>query len=138
MAKGFKMEKCEYCFRDRAFRCHNTRDMEDFAEDGDHECFFQLAKLGGGEKGLRYVILNHLKRKEISFKERVQAGLVEESKSDPIYQGGYTDGYEEGEQYGYLSGWNESNEAMVKAVGNTLIRKDITDAIIELIRGLRK
>jgi hypothetical protein len=36
----------------------NTRDMEDFAIDGDRECFFQLAKLGGGEKGLKYVILN--------------------------------------------------------------------------------
>ena len=38
--------------------------MEDFAEDGDRECFYQLAKLGGGEKGLRYVISNYEARRK--------------------------------------------------------------------------
>ncbi len=52
------MEPCRYCQRERGYTCMNTRDMEDFAVDGDRECFFQLAKLGGGEKGLRYVTLN--------------------------------------------------------------------------------
>ncbi len=52
------MVKCEYCNRERGYPCMNTRDMEDFAIDGDRECFFQLATGGGGEKGLRYVVLN--------------------------------------------------------------------------------
>lgn len=52
------MEPCRYCQREQGYACMNTRDMEDFAVDGDRECFFQLAKLGGGEKGLKYVILN--------------------------------------------------------------------------------
>lgn len=42
----------------------NTRDMEDSAILNDLECFFQLAKLGGGEKGLNYVIANRDARKE--------------------------------------------------------------------------
>ena len=49
---------CEYCQRNSSNPCRNTRDMEDFAESGDNECFYQLAKVGGGEKGLRYVIAN--------------------------------------------------------------------------------
>ena len=54
------MEKptCTYCGRTRVYPCNNTRDMEDFAIDGDDFCLRELAKLGGGEKGLRYVILN--------------------------------------------------------------------------------
>lgn len=36
---------------------------------------------------------------------------IEESKIDPVYQGGYTDGYEAGEQYGHISSWNEAIEA---------------------------
>ena len=52
------MVKCEYCQRERNYPCRNTRDMEDFAEGGDDYCLRQLAKKGGGEKGLRYVILN--------------------------------------------------------------------------------
>ena len=55
--------KCEHCKRERSYECHNTRDMEDFAIDGDRECFYQLVKSGvihdcGGEKGIRYVVLN--------------------------------------------------------------------------------
>jgi hypothetical protein len=42
----------------------NTRDMEDFAIEGERECFYQLAKKGGGEKGLKYVIANCESRKE--------------------------------------------------------------------------
>lgn len=52
------MVLCEYCNRERHYPCNNTRDMEDFAEDGNRECFYQLAKSGGGEKGLQYVINN--------------------------------------------------------------------------------
>ena len=52
------MSKCGYCNRERGFSCNNTRDMGDFAIDGERECFYQLAKVGGGEKGLNYVILN--------------------------------------------------------------------------------
>ena len=44
--------------------CMNTRDMEGFAESGDDTCFYQLARLGGGEKGLKYVIANREKIKE--------------------------------------------------------------------------
>ncbi len=58
--------KCEYCGRDKNYPCRNTRDMEDFGEGGDRECFYQLAKLGGGEKGLRYVIAHCEKRQESS------------------------------------------------------------------------
>ena len=50
--------KCEYCGVESAYPCHSTRDMEDFAEDGNEECLNQLALKDGGEKGLRYVILN--------------------------------------------------------------------------------
>ncbi len=52
------MSACRYCSRNQDYTCMNTRDMEDFAEGGDRECFYQLAKLGGGEKGLKYVISN--------------------------------------------------------------------------------
>ena len=36
---------------------------------------------------------------------------LKESKLDPVYQGGYSDGYEAGEQYGYIACWNEAIEA---------------------------
>ncbi len=55
--------------------------------------------------------------------KKIWDGLVEESKPDPVYQGGYTDGYEAGEQYGYLSGWNESNEALIARVKEMLTSK---------------
>ncbi len=62
-------ETCEHCRRERNFACKNTRDMEDFAEDGDDICFYQLVRSGiihdcGGEKGLRYVVLNREKREK--------------------------------------------------------------------------
>lgn len=44
--------------------CANTRDMEDFAELGDDTRFYQLAKIGGGEKGLNYVIANREARRQ--------------------------------------------------------------------------
>lgn len=53
---------CEYCNRRQRVPCRNTRDMEETAEAGDRECFWELAKLGGGEKGLMYVIA-HAKRR---------------------------------------------------------------------------
>lgn len=52
------MVKCKYCHREGGYSCMNTRDMEDFAIDGDGLCLRELARLGGGEKGLRYIILN--------------------------------------------------------------------------------
>ncbi len=52
------METCKYCNRERGHTCRNTRDMKDFAVDGNEDCLEQLALAGGGEKGLRYVILN--------------------------------------------------------------------------------
>ena len=57
--------KCEYCKRDRRLPCHNTRDMEDFAIDGEEDCLEQLAKLDGGEKGLKYVILNRARKQRL-------------------------------------------------------------------------
>ncbi len=60
---GNIVTECKYCGRFRAYPCMNTRDMEDFAEDGDDGCFYQLAKEGGGEKGLQYVINNREARK---------------------------------------------------------------------------
>lgn len=44
--------------------------MEDFAIDGNLECFYQLVKSGvihgcGGEKGIRYVVLNCEERKKL-------------------------------------------------------------------------
>lgn len=50
--------KCEYCGVESTYPCRSTSDMEDFAEDGNEECLNQLALKDGGEKGLRYVILN--------------------------------------------------------------------------------
>lgn len=47
---------CSYCSKERGVPCMNTRDMEEAAIAGDRECFFQLAKLGGGEMGLTRVI----------------------------------------------------------------------------------
>lgn len=64
------MSKCEYCGLDRPFRCHNTRDMECFAIDGDEPCLEQLELLGGGESGLRYVVLNRAE----ALKRRAEAG----------------------------------------------------------------
>jgi hypothetical protein len=49
---------CRYCERQRAWPCMNTRDMEDFAIDGDPICYATLEAHGGGEKGMRYVTLN--------------------------------------------------------------------------------
>ena len=38
----------------------NTRDMTDFAIDGELDCYDALKKAGGVEKGMRYVDLNRL------------------------------------------------------------------------------
>lgn len=66
------MPICKYCEKERSYECHNTRDMEDFAESGNRECFYQLAKLGGGEKGLPYVIANCSARED-RIKEKQRA-----------------------------------------------------------------
>lgn len=63
--------RCEYCGCDKSWPCRNTRDMEESGEGGDRECFYQLARLGGGEKGLRYVIANcEARRERIQERER--------------------------------------------------------------------
>lgn len=58
------MAECKWCRRDRPYPCANSRDMEDFAIDGEDECLKQLVLLGGGEKGLRHVVLNKLAKLE--------------------------------------------------------------------------
>ena len=60
---------------------------------------------------------------EKNSEKKIWDSPVKESKSDPIYQGGYTDGYDAGEQYGYLSGWNESNDALITRVKEMLTSK---------------
>lgn len=67
MSQSMSAVKCEFCGRERSFACNNTRDMEDFACGGDRECFFQLQRLWiendtGGEKSIRYVVLNSPKK----------------------------------------------------------------------------
>lgn len=52
------MATCRYCGRERNFPCMNSRDLTDFAIDGDETCFENLAKIGWGESGERYVRLN--------------------------------------------------------------------------------
>lgn len=56
------MSECRYCKRERNWPCHNTRDMTDFAIDGDETCFENLAAIGWGESGERYVRLNKAHR----------------------------------------------------------------------------
>ena len=57
------MTNCRYCAREMNQPCMSTRDMEDNSIEGGHDaCLYQLALKGGGEKGLRYVILNRLAR----------------------------------------------------------------------------
>lgn len=54
--------KCIYCERDEdatGYVCWGTRCMETFAIEGDDSCYEQLKMLGGGEKGIRYIDLNH-------------------------------------------------------------------------------
>ena len=55
-----------------------------------------------------------------SKRTHIAAGLVEEFKPEPKYQAGYTDGYDAGEQYGYLAGWNGSNEALITRIKEML------------------
>lgn len=52
------MARCPYCYREER-ECHNTRDMESEAIYGDRECYFQLARQGGGEMGLDKVMKLH-------------------------------------------------------------------------------
>ena len=58
--------RCKYCNRELPVPCLNTRDMEEIAIFGDRECFWQLALLGGGERGLQAVISLH-KRKNTTL-----------------------------------------------------------------------
>lgn len=58
------MEKCTYCGRDRDYPCRNTRDMTDFAIEGDDACYQEITLKGGGESGMRYIDLNRERRKQ--------------------------------------------------------------------------
>jgi len=60
-----KMTLCRYCQRDLPKPCTNTQDMEDSAIDGDKVCFDKLSERGGGEHGMRYVVLN---REALAFR----------------------------------------------------------------------
>lgn len=71
--------ECKECGRTRPVPCMNTRDMEDCAIFGDRECFYQLVKGGvihgaGGEKGIRYVVLNCEDLKKRKEKSKVVNG----------------------------------------------------------------
>lgn len=59
------MNKCRWCDKEGEwpFICANTRDMEDKAIEGNDYCLEQLAAREIGEKGLRYVVLNFIRRK---------------------------------------------------------------------------
>lgn len=58
------MRCCRWCGKegDWPMICMNTRDMSDRAIDGDETCFENLAKIGWGESGERYVRLNKAAR----------------------------------------------------------------------------
>lgn len=52
------MASCTFCGKetgDYGSSCWNTRDMEQFAIEGDDRCYEALRAAGGGEKGMRYV-----------------------------------------------------------------------------------
>lgn len=58
MADDKMTRTCRYCGRTEWPYCMNSRDMEDFAIDGEQRCYEALERQGGGEKGMRYVTLN--------------------------------------------------------------------------------
>jgi hypothetical protein len=49
---------CRYCGKAEWPYCMNSRDMTDFAIEGNDRCFIALEKQGWGESGERYVRLN--------------------------------------------------------------------------------
>lgn len=49
---------CRYCGKSEWPYCMNSRDMTDFAIEGNDACFAALEKQGWGENGERYVRLN--------------------------------------------------------------------------------
>jgi hypothetical protein len=48
----------------------NSRDLEEFAIDGDDVCFAQLEKIGWGEKGREYIIQNRERVKKYRENEK--------------------------------------------------------------------
>lgn len=64
--------KCIYCKRDRNSPCHNTRDITDFAIDGDEVCYEQIKLKNGGEDGMRYIDLNKERIKKYRADELVR------------------------------------------------------------------
>ncbi len=55
---------CRWCKREGNWPriCMDSRDMTDKAIDGDETCFEELARIGWGESGERYVRLNKAAR----------------------------------------------------------------------------
>lgn len=49
------LHKCEYCNKESALPCRNTRDMEQRAIEGSGNCYEALKHLGGGERGMEYI-----------------------------------------------------------------------------------
>ena len=52
------LARCRFCGKKAAsplLVCWNTRDMEDWAVEGDMRCYQALAAAGGGERGMRRV-----------------------------------------------------------------------------------
>lgn len=64
------MTACRWCGRADNWHCRNTRDMTDMAIDGDETCFEELAKIGWGESGERYVRLNKAERAKEGLAQR--------------------------------------------------------------------
>jgi hypothetical protein len=61
------LEKCKWCEKDKRIPCMNTRDMEEAAEGGNRECFYQLCRAGGGERGPTSIIMMCEKRENGDF-----------------------------------------------------------------------
>lgn len=75
---GDLVKRCHWCKREGAWPaiCANTRDMEDYAIDGNLDCLKALVTGNLGEKGARYVVLNYIeiaKRREAQAASRIEA-----------------------------------------------------------------
>lgn len=58
MDDKIKTTGCRYCGKADWPYCMNSRDMTDYAIEGNDTCFFALERQGWGESGERYVRLN--------------------------------------------------------------------------------
>ena len=76
---------------------------------------------------------------EKDSEKKIWDGPITESKPDPIYQGGYTDGYEAGEQYGCITCRNDAIEEAAEAVESSIphyLREHYAAVIRELKREI--